>query len=319
MNRPVVNPPRTALAANVHAFGGPDVIRIEETLVLQPGARQVLVRVQTAGVGPWDGWIRAGHSALPQPLPLTLGSDLSGVVVALGSAVTDLASGDEVFGVTNARFTGAYAQYALAERGMITRRPADLGALEAASFPVIASTALQMLEHAGAAPGQKLLIHGATGSVGGYAVQLAQMMSVSFAATARAADAAALDALGVTDRIDLATGGPPIFDAALDLVGGVTQAELLGRVRNGGRLISAVAPPDAKLAGERAIDARFILVDVNSAALDRLAEGHLRGELRARIGEVLPLFEARRAHEMLEGRAHSSGKIMLQVGGVDDR
>lgn len=319
MTAPDQAAPPTALAANVHAFGGPEVIRLEETPVAVPGAEQVLVRVHAAGVGPWDGWIRAGRSALPQPLPLTLGSDFSGVAIALGSNVKDLAAGDEVFGVTNARFTGAYAQYALAERRMITRRPAGLGALDAASFPVIAVTALQMLEQAGAAPGSRVLLHGATGSVGGYAVQLARTLGVPFAATARSTDDAVLDALGVVDRIDLASDGPPAFDAALDLVGGETQARLLGRVRDGGRLISAVSPPEATMAGSRAIDARFILVDVNSAALDRLAEGHLRGELTARVGEVLPLREARRAHEMLEGGAHRSGKIMLQMEGENDR
>ncbi|WP_437331198.1 alcohol dehydrogenase catalytic domain-containing protein [Sorangium sp. So ce381] len=100
-------PPSSTDAARVHRFGGPEVIVIEEVPVPLPGPGEVLVRVAAAGVGPWDAWIRAGKSVLPQPLPLTLGSDLAGAVVAVGPEVTGLAPGAAVFGVANRRFTGA--------------------------------------------------------------------------------------------------------------------------------------------------------------------------------------------------------------------
>ena len=102
------------------------MITLEHIERPEPGADEVLVRVLAAGVGPWDGWIRAGKSVLPQPLPLTLGSDLSGIVEAVGPGVTVFRPGDAVFGVTNRRFTGAYAEYAVASAGMIARRPARL-------------------------------------------------------------------------------------------------------------------------------------------------------------------------------------------------
>jgi NADPH:quinone reductase-like Zn-dependent oxidoreductase len=93
------------LAVRVHEFGGIDALSVEHDVpVPAPGAREVLVRVHAAGVGPWDAWIRAGKSVLPQPLPLTLGSDFAGVVVSCGVEVTEFAQGDAVFGVTNARF-----------------------------------------------------------------------------------------------------------------------------------------------------------------------------------------------------------------------
>src|SRR5664279_2708104 len=113
-------------ACRVHRFGAPDVITFEEIPQPVPGAGEVLVRVKAAGVGPWDAWIRAGKSALPQPLPLTLGSDLSGVVDAIGPGVAALMPGVDVFGVTNRQFTGAYAQYAVASAGMIAAKPARL-------------------------------------------------------------------------------------------------------------------------------------------------------------------------------------------------
>src|SRR3954470_21631181 len=102
------------LAWRVHQFGAPEVMIFERLPRPDPGPGEVLVQVHAAGVGPWDGWIRAGKSALPQPLPLTLGSDLSGTVAAVGPGISDLAVGDQVFGVTNTQFLGAYAEYALA-------------------------------------------------------------------------------------------------------------------------------------------------------------------------------------------------------------
>ena len=101
--------------------------------------------MHAAGVGPWDGWVRAGKSVLPQPLPLTLGSDFAGVVAALGTGAAEFAPGDKVFGVTNPRFTGAYPEYASAAAGMIAKKPTSLTHVDAASVPVVAVTAWQAL------------------------------------------------------------------------------------------------------------------------------------------------------------------------------
>src|SRR5689334_24943106 len=91
----------TMVAWRVHEFGPPEIMKFERVPRPEPGAGEVLVKVEAAGVGPWDGWIRAGKSALPQPLPLTLGSDLSGEIVALGAGVSGLRVGDQLYGVTN--------------------------------------------------------------------------------------------------------------------------------------------------------------------------------------------------------------------------
>src|SRR5262249_18005415 len=111
----------------------------------------------------------------PQPLPLTLGADFSGVVDAVGPGVTDFARGDEVYGVTGLRFTGAYAELATAPATMIARKPHATGHVETASIPVVAVTAWQMLfDHAHVTRGQRVLVHGGAGNVGAYAVQLAR-------------------------------------------------------------------------------------------------------------------------------------------------
>jgi NADPH:quinone reductase-like Zn-dependent oxidoreductase len=177
------------MAWRVHEFGPPNVMRFERVLLPNPGLSEVLVKVEAAGVGPWDGWIRAGKSALPQPLPLTLGSDLSGEIVAVGPGVSDLRVGDQVYGVTNPRFIGAYAEYALAFAAMVSRKPTSLTYIEAASVPVIAVTAWQALfDQAQLTAGQTVVIHGAAGNVGAYAVQLARRAGVRTIATAATDD-----------------------------------------------------------------------------------------------------------------------------------
>jgi NADPH:quinone reductase-like Zn-dependent oxidoreductase len=114
------------MAWRVHEFGPPKVMRFERVERPIPGPSEVLVKVAAAGVGPWDGWIRAGKSALPQPLPLTLGSDLSGDIVAVGPGVSDLRVGDPIYGVTNTQFTGAYAEYAAVSAAMVSSKPTSL-------------------------------------------------------------------------------------------------------------------------------------------------------------------------------------------------
>ena len=194
------------MAWRVHEFGPPSVMRFERVLRPSPGPNEVLVKVEAAGVGPWDGWIRAGKSALPQPLPLTLGSDLSGEIVAVGPEVSDLHVGDQVYGVTNPRFTGAYAEYALASAAMVSRKPTSLTYIEAASVPVIAVTAWQALfDQAQLKAGQTVVIHGAAGNVGAYAVQLARRAGVRTIATASTDDIPFVRNLGADTVIDFKT------------------------------------------------------------------------------------------------------------------
>src|ERR1700693_2600121 len=132
-------------AVRVHKFGGPDMLVIDELPIPSPRARELLVRVAAAGVGPWDALIREGKSRVSPPPPLTLGSDLSGAVKAVGAGVAEFKVGDQVYGVTNSQFCGAYAEYAVTSAAMIARKPLRLSQIEAASVPVVAVTAWQML------------------------------------------------------------------------------------------------------------------------------------------------------------------------------
>lgn len=307
------------MAWRVHEFGPPETMQFERVPVPEPGPGEILVSVHAAGVGPWDGWIRSGRSALPQPLPLTLGSDLSGEILAVGPDVFGFAIGDPVYGVTNPRFIGAYAEYALASAAMIARKPTSLTYIEAASVPVIAVTAWQgLFDQAGLLAGQTVLIHGAAGNVGAYAVQLARRAGIRTVATAAAADIALVRDLGADTVIDFQAqrfeDEVRAVDAVLDLVGGETQTRSFQVLRRGGKLISAVSSPDQDLARQHGVDATFFLVNVTSRQLTEIAELIDRRELRTRVGKVLPVADAREAHLVLEGRhPPQPGKIVLAV------
>lgn len=307
------------MAWRVHEFGPPETMQFECIPVPRPGAGQVLVKVHAAGVGPWDAWIRGGRSALPQPLPLTLGSDLSGDIVAVGPDVAGFAIGDPIYGVTNPRFIGAYAEYALASAAMIAREPGSLGYVQAASVPVIAVTAWQgLFDQAGLKAGQTVLIHGAAGNVGAYAVQLARRAGIRTVATAATAEVALARDLGADTVIDFQTqrfeDEVRDLDAILDLVGGETQTRSFPVLRRGGKLISAVSPPDQDLATQHGVDAAFFLVNVTTRHLTEIADLIDRKALRTRVGSVLPIADAREAHFVLEGRnPPPQGKIVLAV------
>jgi NADPH:quinone reductase-like Zn-dependent oxidoreductase len=309
----------TMKAYRVHEFGGPEVIRAEEVERPSPGSGEVLVKVHAAGVGPWDGWIRSGRSALPQPLPLTLGSDISGVVEAVGNDVEGFKPGDAVYGVTNPRFIGAYAEYAIAVAGMIALKPKTVEDVEAASIPVIAVTAKQALfSQAGLKQGDTVLIHGAAGNVGAYAVQLARKAGLKVVATGSAEDMEEIKRLGADQVIDHRAARfeeqVSDVDAVIDLVGGETQTRSFAVLKRGGKLISAVSQPDQALATEHGVVAAFFLVAVSTAELDEISAMVDGGFLKTNVGTVLPLSDAITAHEMLEGkRARNKGKMVLKV------
>jgi NADPH:quinone reductase-like Zn-dependent oxidoreductase len=308
-------------ANRVHRFGPPEVISFEDVPCPVPGKNEVLTRVRATGVGPWDSWIRSGKSVLPQPLPLTLGSDLAGTVEEIAEGVTEFKPGDYVYGVTNPRFTGANAEYAVASVATIAKRPKKLGFIEAASVPVVAVTAWQMLfNEARVAPGQRVLVLGGAGNVGAYAVQFAKIGRATAIATAGKSDEDYVRSLGADQIVDARASGfesslEPV-DAVIDLIGGDTQARALSLVKPGGVLISAVSSRDAQEAEHRGVRAAFMLVNVNTSDLTRVAELFNAGKLATQIGTVLALAEARQGHEILDGtRPRTRGKIVLSVDG----
>lgn len=304
-------------AGRIHSFGPPSAIVIDEIPRPTPEEGELVVRVDAAGVGPWDALIREGKSVVQVSLPIILGADLAGIVDSVGAGVTQFKPGDEIFGVTNKQFVGAYAEYAVASAEMVAARPRSLSFVEAASVPVVAVTAYQMLfDHAQMKAGQAVLIHGAAGNVGAYAVQLAKQAELKVFATAGPADLEYVGGLGAEIVVNYKTtkfedAVPPV-DAVLDTVGGETQRRSFRVLKPGGILVSVISPPP-QLAGFRSV---FFLVDVTAARLAQLAKLFDGRKLATDVGTVLPLEEAREAHEMLAGAPHKRGKIVLTMHGV---
>jgi len=303
--------------ARVLRFGPPNVITHEDMPQPQPAAGQLLVRVKAAGVGHWDALIREGEVRL-QPLPLILGSELAGTVAAIGADVAGFNLGDEVYGATNEQFSGAYAEYALASARRIAPKPKTLNFIEAASAPIVTVTAWQMLsEYADVTAGQTVLIHGAAGNVGAYAVQLAKQAGVHVVATAASADLDYVRGLGAETVVDYkkerfeqsVTG----VDVVLDMVGGDAQQRSLRVLKPGGILVSVVSPVPEAAQTRYSVRAAYFYVDVTTARLNTITELFDSAKLVTDVGTVLPLEDARLAHEMLGGAPHKRGKIVLSI------
>jgi NADPH:quinone reductase-like Zn-dependent oxidoreductase len=304
-------------AARIVRFGPPDAITNDDLPQPEPAAGQLLVRVKAAGVGNWDALIRAGKVQL-QPLPLVLGSELSGIVEAMGAEVSGFKVGDGVYGATNEQFSGAYAEYAVPLAGMMAQKPKSLNFIQSASAPIVAVTAWQMLfEYAGVTAGQTVLIHGGAGNVGAYAVQLARQGGLHAIATAASADVDYVRALGAERVVDYRKERFEDFvtgvDVVLDTVGGDTQERSLRVLKRGGIVVSVVSAVPETARRRYGIRAAYFVVGVTRARLTRIAELFDTGKLVTDVGTVLPLEEARRAHEMLGGAPHKRGKIVLSI------
>jgi NADPH:quinone reductase-like Zn-dependent oxidoreductase len=303
-------------AARIHRFGPPDVILVEDVPRPNPATGEVLVRIIAAGVAPWDAIIREGQSKVSPPPPLTLGSDLSGVVEAVGADVTQFKIGDEVYGVTNLQFVGANAEFAIASADMIALKPRRLTNLEAASLPVVAVTAWQMLfEYARPEPGHTILILGAAGNVGAYAVQFAAIAGFHVTAVVGSKDVDYVRTLGAKDVVDyrvtdFADVVRPV-DVVIDTVGGETRERAFGLLKPGGILVTVVSTEFVPARSD--VRSAFFYAEVTTARLDAMSPLLESGTVIPQVGSVLPLADVRTAHEMLAGAPHRRGKIMLQV------
>jgi NADPH:quinone reductase-like Zn-dependent oxidoreductase len=304
-------------AARVLRFGPPGVIMNDDLPRPEPAAGQLLVHVKAAGVGNWDALVREGK--IPnEPLPLILGYELSGIVEAIGPGVSGFMSGDEVYGATGEQLTGAYAEYSVPSAKMMAQKPKSLNFIEAASAPVVTVTAWQMLfDYGQVTAGQTVLIHGAAGNVGAYAVQLASQAGLHVLATAAAGDRDYVRSLGAetvmdyqTERFEESLTG---VDVVLDTVGGDTQQRSLRVLKPRGILVSVVSPVPEAAQKRYGVRASYFYVDVTTARLNKITERFDSGKLVAHVGTVLPLEDVRIAHEMLGGAPHKRGKIVLSI------
>ncbi|MBV8531495.1 MAG: NADP-dependent oxidoreductase [Candidatus Eremiobacteraeota bacterium] len=307
------------IAVRVHRYGGPEQLQLEEIGAPGTAENEALVRICAAGVGPWDALVRAGRSSLTEVLPLTPGADIAGIVEDVADGASELKRGDAVFGSTNPSFTGGYAQYAAASLDSITLKPDSLSFADAASVPVVACTAWQMLfDHAEVTAGQTVLVQGAAGNVGAYTVQLARWAGTRVIAVAAARDGEYLKSLGAAEVIDFQTehfeDRVTDADVAIDTVGGNVQERSFRVLKPGGIIVSSVSPPSIDLAHVYGVRNAFFIVRVTSPTLQRIAQLIDDRTVQTDLGIVLGLADARKAHEMLAGTLpRPRGKIVLDT------
>lgn len=300
--------PATMRAARIHAYGSAENIRYDVVPVPQPGPGAVLIRVAATSFNPSETALRSGalRAFMPLQLPYTLSWDVSGTVVRIGSGVTEFAPGDRVLGRLDSG--GAAAEYVVATTDVLAAAPVGLPLEDAAAIPVAALSAWQaVFEHAKVTPGQRVLINGAGGGVGGFAVQLAKRAGAVVLATASARSAAAIRAFGADEIIDYTTEPLPTdVDAVINLaaIDPTAAAELATLVRPGGRLVSIATPIPADSA------VHFVTRN-DTAQLARIVALVEANELRIDIAESLPLTELAAVHQRSEaGRIR--GKITLR-------
>jgi NADPH:quinone reductase len=301
--------------AEVTAFGGPEVLRLAERPDPAPAPGEVVVRIRAANVNPTDIGTRSGQARARMPdlrPPFVPGWDLAGELTAVGDDVTDFSPGDRVlgmipFGRIGGR-VGAYAQAAAVDPGWLAPLADDVDHATAATLPLNALTARQALDLIAAPPGATLLITGASGGVGGFAVQLAAREGYRVLAQASDDDEDWVASLGATEVLprstDLASIGP--VDAVLD--GVPLGPESTARLRDGG--IAVFTRPPRPAEPERDLRFETVLVQSNADQLRALTADLEAGRLRTRIAEVLALEQAARAHELNEAGG-LRGKVVL--------
>ena len=309
----------TMKAVRIHTYGGSDVLVYEDAPHPIAGDGEVLIRVFASTVNPFDCAVRAGYMSgyLKHTLPLVLGTDVSGVVEAVGTGVADFSPGDEVYARAGVIRDGTNAEFVVANASEVAAKPASLDHVHAAALPHVALTAWQaLIEMAQLREGQTVLIHGAAGGVWHIAVQLAQWRGASVIGTA-SENLGLLHELQVEEAIDYTKAPFETLvrgvDVVLDTVGGDVQQKSYSVLRPGGLLLSTIQPPSEETAKEHGVRALMVgSAPPVGQTLTRVAELVGSGMIKPFVSAVLPLSEIRKAHEMIEAK-HTRGKIVLQV------
>ncbi len=307
-------------AVRYERYGSSEVLRVEEADRPAPDAGQVLVKVVGTTFNPVDAAIRAGYlrEVFPLDLPHVPGIDVAGTVAGLGDGVDGFGVGDAVVGFLPMNVPGAAAEYVLAPAAVLTAAPKAVGLADAAALPSVGLTAWEALfEYAGLAAGQSLLVNGASGAVGGYAVQLAARAGAVVTATASPSHADRVRGYGAARIVDhtattLAGAGVGTFDAVLNLVttSPAETAELVALVSDGGVLVSTTA--DAAPDPSRAVRTARVFARSDADLLAELVALVDSGDLHIHIADRRPLAELPAVHAAAaEGRL--PGKTVITV------
>lgn len=310
----------TGRAVRLTRFGGPEVLGIDDVPIPQPVDDEVLVRVHAASVNPVDGKTRAGEfpPVGEGDLPVILGRDLAGTIEAVGTrAHYMLSHGDRVFAFIDFD-RGAQADYVVVKAIELCAIPNGVDMATAAAIPLAAMTAWQgLFDHGGVEAGQRVLIHGAAGGVGQFAVQFAAWKGAEVIATAGPDYQELVRGLGASTVIDYrnerfedVVGD---VDCVFDLVDGETRARSWGVIKPGGILVSTLSAPDADTAREHGVRAApHWLARPNTVQLGEIGALVADGTVTVRVAATYPIEQAADAQRRLEA-GHVAGKVVLTL------
>ncbi|GAB2620419.1 NADPH:quinone oxidoreductase [Paractinoplanes abujensis] len=312
-------------------FGGTDAFELRDVPVPHVGPRQVRVRVHATALNPLDYQIRRGDYTAHVPLPAIIGHDISGVVEATGTDVTEFRAGDAVY-YTPRIFggPGSYAEQHVADVELVGRKPGNLSHLEAASLTLAGGTVWESLvTRAQLTVGETILVHGGAGGVGTIAIQVAKAMGARVITTAKAGDHEFVRSLGADTAIDYATDYVEAVaeatrgrgvDVVFDTIGGDTLTRSPLTLADAGRVVSIVdiaRPQNLIDAWDKNAAYHFVFTRQNRGKLDALTTLVERGLVKPVIGATLPLARMGEAHELLENRRSYAmhGKVAIDVAG----
>src|SRR3954452_3167302 len=306
-------------AVRFYEFGDSDVLRYEDVEQPHPGAGEVRIRVAATSFNPVDDGIRGGYLQGPFPvvLPHTPGIDVAGTVDAVGDAVSNVAVGDTVVGFLPIVADGAAAEYVIAPAEILAPAPTSIPLADAAALPMVGLTAWQALfDDAELTAGQRVLINGAGGAVGGYAVQLGKRIGAHVIATASPRSSDRVRSAGADEVIDHTTTEVTVaepVDVLLNLAR-ITPEELVAlvaSVRAGGVVVNTVPTIPTSGDEERGVRAVGVFVRSDAEQLSRLVALVDRGELRVDVTERVPLAELPALHDKAAAGALSGKAIIL--------
>ncbi len=315
----MVTVPKNMRACVIERFGGPEVLKVKEVAVPAPGRGEVLIQVDSAGVGEWDPWLRDG--GMPGKLPMILGTDGAGTVVAVGASVRDIKVGDQVYGYAlDAPKGGFYAEYASIPQSSVAIRPKTVDRIEAGALAASGVTALIGLEKLELKKGDTLAILAASGGVGHVALQLAKRMGAKTFAVASKEDGVELvRSLGADESIDGHSSGlmkaarafaPDGFDRAIAFANSSALKPLLMHVRKGGRIAYpwGVEPEPE---GEKGVKVIVFNGVPERKLYDRLNDLMSTSKFHVAIDKEYTLEEVQQAHKDI--LKHHVGKLLLRI------
>ena len=309
----------TMKAVVIHEYGGPEVLKYEDVPRPEPKEDQILVRVIAAGVNPVDEAGRSERSAkfFGITLPFTPGYDIAGIVEKTGGKITKFKTGDSVYAYLSLTKGGGYAEYAAASEAEAAAKPKSISFVEAAGVPVVALTAWQaLIDTAKLSAGQTVLIHGGSGGVGTFAIQIAKARGAKVIATASTANQDFLKQLGADLAIDYTkTKFEDVaknVDVVLDSVGKDTLARSYGVVKKGGFIVTLVARIDQAELDKHGIRGASLGVEPDSNELTEIGKLIDEKKIKMIVSQAFPLSEAIKAQEQI-ATGHTRGKIVLKV------